>query len=227
MKVLDYKLVRTRFLSFFLVPAIMIPVFISCVKDDKVAPVIVLSGPDIIYLNLNDTWQDPGFTAHDNVDGDLTAKVVVGDNVDTKFVNQYDLTYTVYDKSGNEAVMKLQVFVKADSLKGSYQVNAVVEGVNQGNYTYKVNASPGLEYNILTISNFANLGNNVSVYGRITGATMVIPDQILVNVTPGYEGSVTGMGYYDGLNKKLTQMEYFITYQATGMDHGTCTFIKD
>src|SRR5690606_14658212 len=50
---------------------------------DTTAPVITLVGDAVMTLELGDTFTEPGYSATDNVDGDITANVVVaGDTVD-------------------------------------------------------------------------------------------------------------------------------------------------
>lgn len=71
---------------------------------DNVAPVITLNGNATISLTQGETFTDPGFTATDNLDGDITANVVVGgDTVDTNTTGTYIITYNVSDAAGNAA----------------------------------------------------------------------------------------------------------------------------
>jgi hypothetical protein len=73
------------------------------VTDDD-PPVISLNGAAVINLNVGDSFSDPGFTAFDNVDGDLTADVEVGgDTVNTAVPDTYVITYNVSDSAGNAA----------------------------------------------------------------------------------------------------------------------------
>lgn len=72
---------------------------------DTTAPVITLNGSATINLQQGDAFTDPGATATDNVDGDLTSSIVVGgDTVDTNVVGTYVITYNVSDAAGNAAV---------------------------------------------------------------------------------------------------------------------------
>jgi hypothetical protein len=67
-------------------------------------PLITLIGDASINVTLDDAFTDPGATAIDNVDGDLTAVIVVGgDTVDTSLEDSYTITYDVTDAQGNEA----------------------------------------------------------------------------------------------------------------------------
>lgn len=69
---------------------------------DQAAPTLTIVGESEITLTLNDDYTDAGFSATDNVDGDISANVVVaGDTVDTSVIKSYTVTYTVSDAAGN------------------------------------------------------------------------------------------------------------------------------
>ncbi|MCF6218014.1 MAG: DUF5011 domain-containing protein, partial [Gammaproteobacteria bacterium] len=71
---------------------------------DQDAPEIILLGDDPLNLPVGDTYVDPGSFALDNVDGNITAHIVVaGDAVDTAAVGTYTVTYDVSDAAGNSA----------------------------------------------------------------------------------------------------------------------------
>jgi hypothetical protein len=71
---------------------------------DTTPPVITLIGAATINLELGDSFTDPGATASDNVDGDLTSSIIVGgDTVNTNIVGSYVITYNVSDAAGNAA----------------------------------------------------------------------------------------------------------------------------
>lgn len=80
------------------------------VKDTK-APVIKLKGESSYYLLVGDNFKDPGFTATDNIDGDLTDQVKVEGKVNTKKTGQHTLTYKVTDSSGNTTTLVRSIFV--------------------------------------------------------------------------------------------------------------------
>jgi len=70
---------------------------------DTGLPVITLLGSNPMELEVGSTFADPGATALDAVDGNLTAKVTVSGTVNTNKVGTYTLTYQVSDLSGNKA----------------------------------------------------------------------------------------------------------------------------
>ncbi|MFC2110164.1 immunoglobulin-like domain-containing protein [Bacteroidota bacterium] len=74
------------------------------VAADTIAPVITLLGSATINITLGDSFTDPGATAADDTDGDITANIVVaGDVVDTNTAGTYIITYNVSDAAGNTA----------------------------------------------------------------------------------------------------------------------------
>lgn len=71
---------------------------------DVEAPVITLNGDNPVTLTDGASYVEPGFTATDNEDGDITGNVVVGgDNVDPDTPGTYEITYNVTDAAGNAA----------------------------------------------------------------------------------------------------------------------------
>ena len=86
---------------------------------DVVAPVITLSGQRELFVPLGGTFRDPGATAQDDADGDLTASVTRAGTVNTASPGVYTLTYTVTDKAGNTATATRQVSVYENSSGGS------------------------------------------------------------------------------------------------------------
>lgn len=70
------------------------------VPEDTEEPVITLSGGNRT-LTEGDTWVDPGYSATDNMDGDLTAEVTITGTVNTATPGSYTLTYSVTDAAGN------------------------------------------------------------------------------------------------------------------------------
>lgn len=89
---------------------------------DVVAPVITLSGQRELFVPLGGTFKDPGATAQDDADGDLTAAIRRAGTVDTSVPGVYTLTYTVSDKAGNTASATRQVSVYENTTTGSSPV---------------------------------------------------------------------------------------------------------
>jgi pimeloyl-ACP methyl ester carboxylesterase len=72
---------------------------------DATAPVINILGdnPLTITASTTATYIDPGATASDNIDGDISANISTSSNVDLTTVGTYSVVYTVSDNAGNIA----------------------------------------------------------------------------------------------------------------------------
>ena len=71
---------------------------------DRDKPVIQLIGNERMRISRGKKFTDPGVTAWDAQDGDLSEEIVVtGDVVDTKRSGTYVVEYRVADRAGNEA----------------------------------------------------------------------------------------------------------------------------
>jgi hypothetical protein len=68
---------------------------------DQTKPIITLTGNSSITLNIGDSYTDQGATAEDNVDGNITANILVSNTVNINVVNTYSVTYSVSDAVGN------------------------------------------------------------------------------------------------------------------------------
>lgn len=82
------------------------------VRTDVTAPTVTLKGDADITMNAGDAYEEPGYTASDNIDGDITAQVQVKGSVNIYHAGTYTLTYKVADSSGNEATAQRTVTVK-------------------------------------------------------------------------------------------------------------------
>lgn len=85
---------------------------------DEEKPVIKLTDGSKITWRTGKTFKDPGYTAEDDTDGDITSKVKTGGYVDVYTPGTYQLTYSVTDASGNATVVKRTVVVKGKAVKG-------------------------------------------------------------------------------------------------------------
>ena len=82
------------------------------VTADTVPPEIVLSGSATVTIVVDAVYTDAGASATDNVDGDISDRIVVDNPVDTSQVGTYTITYSVADLAGNTAVATRTVIVQ-------------------------------------------------------------------------------------------------------------------
>lgn len=78
---------------------------------DPIAPEVTLLGAPHIMLRLNTPYEEAGYTAADNCDGDLTQQVVISGEVDTGKEGIYTITYSVQDAFGNTGTAQRTIFV--------------------------------------------------------------------------------------------------------------------
>ncbi|MFI5148567.1 MAG: DUF5011 domain-containing protein [Bacteroidia bacterium] len=164
----------------------------SCAKEDTVAPVLTLKMGNNLAMPLPTVrgagvWTDPGFTAWDNVDHDVTNQVHVFGQVNPNLKGTYTLTYSVKDAAGNVTTQTRTVIVynDADSLAGTYTVRDSTAGLPIPATYAIVLSSDSLTDSIIHFDKFAGYYNNSGVTGKINRltSTLTIPDQT-VTFTP-------------------------------------------
>ena len=84
--------------------------------EDITKPVISLKGNNEITIYEGNTYQEPGYIATDNCDGDLTKNVEVSSNVKNNEPGKYKIIYKVVDSSKNETQITRTVIVKKWSI---------------------------------------------------------------------------------------------------------------
>lgn len=79
--------------------------------SDPIPPELTLKGEGSVTIPIGSGFTDPGYTALDNVDGDLTSQVQVSGSVKVYIPGTYTITYTVSDASGNVTTVTRNVSV--------------------------------------------------------------------------------------------------------------------
>ena len=102
--------------------------FIEPLLVDTTLPVITLLGSNPITVGQGTTYMDPGATASDNVDGDLTSSIVINTSaVNTAVPGNYPVTYNVSDVAGNAATQ----VTRTVNVNGSPTANAQSVATNE------------------------------------------------------------------------------------------------
>lgn len=95
------------------------------IKDDE-KPTILLDGDKTVYLKLGSNYEEMGYVAIDNCDGDITKKVKIDGSVNTNKEGVYTLTYSVKDSNNNESSINRVVKVFK---KNNYNLNEDISKV--------------------------------------------------------------------------------------------------
>lgn len=81
-------------------------------KTSNTYPKIELIGDKIIYLPLGEAYIEPGYTATDEKDGDITSKVEINKNIDTNHIGTYEIKYKVTNSLGNSTSERRFISIK-------------------------------------------------------------------------------------------------------------------
>ncbi len=207
---------------------------------DLVAPEITLTDGAQITVEAGTDYIEPGYTASDDCDGDLTDAVTITGSVDSHTIGTYELTYTVEDSSQNPCVITRtvtvadttapQISLSGDSriylLKGSSYTDAGASATD----TYDGDVSASLQtenpvnpdqtgvytvrYSVTDSSgNTGTASRTVYVYEKQPEIQTVIPDQKAIYLTFD-----DGPGRYtqkllDVLDEYNVKVTFFVTNQ--------------
>ncbi|MBQ4600773.1 MAG: polysaccharide deacetylase family protein [Oscillospiraceae bacterium] len=98
---------------------------------DPEAPQLTMLGVEHITVGQGAGYLDPGCTATDNGDGDITSRITVSGQVDTDVPGTYTLEYSVADTYGNKTTATRQITVKKIS-----HANVTKPEVNENKIIY-------------------------------------------------------------------------------------------
>ena len=137
-----------------------------CEKLDTTSPELTLLGDDTMRVVLNETFDDPGATAKDNEDGDLSQNILITSKLNTDETGIYQIYYTVTDNDGNksEKVRYVIVYNQAKKYSGGY--NAEVTNLQTGDLiSYVDQLYPSSERNhYLHTKNFMDDSADVLIF---------------------------------------------------------------
>ncbi|MFD0959100.1 immunoglobulin-like domain-containing protein [Paenibacillus chungangensis] len=102
---------------------------------DREAPVITLQGEAVVKVMIGTAYTEPGYAAQDNMDGDVTADVVVTGTVDSSQLGEYMLIYEVTDSAGNAAVQVTRTVRVVDEVSPTITLSASPTVLTNGDVT--------------------------------------------------------------------------------------------
>lgn len=127
---------------------------------DNEKPVITLNGDNIIYLNKDSKYEEPGYEITDNYDKDINSKIKVTNNIDETKAGKYEVVYEAIDSSKNKAKVIRAVEVLDDSALTSSIKDFTLKGLfTKTTLTYEEN-----EYNYFNDTIFLGDSNTSFLY---------------------------------------------------------------
>lgn len=153
--------------------------------QDTLAPQLQVNpGPSVI--ECGSAYTDPGATASDICEGDLTASIVATSNVDTSRPGQYTVTYSVADSAGNTSTATRALTVKALGIHLNDYNLFLLEDYNGGHDVQGKVAAGGN----ITLTDFSVGGG---LPDNNTSQTLVAGGNLTLN-----RGGVFGEAFYGG-----------------------------
>lgn len=141
---------------------------------DTTPPVISLVGDASIDVEIGGTFTDPGATATDDVDGDISGNITAGgDTVDVNTLGTYTLTYNVSDSSANPATQVTRTVKVVDTTAPVITLT--------GDQTLNVEAGSAYTDPGFTVTE--NLANSVVVGGDTVNTGVIGTYTVTYNVS--------------------------------------------
>ncbi len=172
-------------------------------STDTTPPVVTLNGAAAMNVNQGSAFTDPGATATDNVDGNLTAKIKETGTVDTATLGSYTLTYSATDAAGNTGSASRLVSVVASSTTSTATTTSQTSSGSSGSSTSTT--TPDTTPPVVTL-------NGAATMSLTQGGTFTDPG---ATATDNVDGNLTSKIVETGAVDAATIGSYTLTYSAT------------
>ena len=106
-------------------------------KEEKGLLTLELLGDTTLILQVGDEFEEPGYEANDDKDGDLTDEVEITGKVDITKSGTYTLTYEVTNSNGETVTKKRTVVVNDSALKVDLN-KSITSGYTKKNITITI-----------------------------------------------------------------------------------------
>ncbi len=192
--------------------------FTGCAADDITAPVLSLQGALEDTIKVGSTYSDPGATAVDDEDGDISSSIVVtGTPSNPVSAGNYHMEYSVSDAAGNvaSADRHLQVSFAGSQLSFPYNVTENCGGT-QASFSMTGSSSSQSEWRV-NFLNFADVWPSDPVYATIVGDKLTLPEQTPI---PGGTIKLKGSGT---ISKSGSVITLTLSYDVTNTLSGNVT----
>ena len=182
-------------------------------------PVITLNGDSVIEIYMGSTFVDPGATAYDEEDGDITNSIQVSGSVDTNTHGTYVLAYNVTDSNGNSAAVVVRTISVVDSFNPSLALT--ISASFSGNDDV-LDIGDTITYDII-LSNTGNT-NLVEFITYVIASTDFNDNEVTLTTQPTFvSSSYSDNGYSTPGEQHIYRATYEVTQQA--LDSGGLTLL--
>ena len=193
-------------------------------SGDTIAPVITLTGDQIVEVALNGSYSDAGATASDDTDGTITGSITtVGSTPDTSVPGTYAVTYDVDDAAGNSASQVVRTVIVSpwnfDSVAhGWIAANGATSATGTGAITVTIPTTKG--YGGSATNNYPNFRLNTDANinpkaGKYVAVTMKnkSPNAKLALGAFTDDNAINGNGFATALSSvPVSQTEFKTVY---------------
>jgi surface protein len=124
---------------------------------------------------VGDTWTDPGATATDETDGDITSSITVSGTVDTSTVGTYTLIYNVADAASNTASVTRTVVLNPAATSSIYFENGTCKCPNATVGDTKSITLDGVNMTTITVVDNSTIAGQIA-NGNVNLCTTKVTD---------------------------------------------------
>ena len=182
-------------------------------------PVITLNGDSNIEIYMGSTFVDPGATAYDEEDGDISNSIQVSGSVDTNTHGTYVLAYNVIDSDGNSATVVVRTINVVDNFNPSLALT--ISASFSGNDDV-LDIGDTITYDII----LSNTGNTdfLEFFTYVIASTDFNDDGVTLTTQPIFvSSSYSDNGYSTPGEQHIYRATYVLTQQA--LDSGGLTLL--
>ena len=184
---------------------------------DILRPSIELKGSLNKYLLVGEEYVEPGFSAFDDNDGDLTDKVTIENNLDINKAGEYHISYIVSDMAGNASRERRTVTVVSEGPltmdRFSFDLDPFYDDVicRENSYVDEGDYPASHTYDDVKFGELLFFGD--SFIGNLGDYGVVSYDQLWSRGSLGtdsvYDAPITVYGYYDGYSTFFDAMDAY------------------
>ena len=177
---------------------------------DSTAPTLTLNGGSLIEIVKGQFYEEPGYTAYDTQDGDLTEWVTVYGSVNVWKEGTYHLYYVVHDQAGNYTSQVRTVVV--------YQNYTLTNLVKNGSFESDLNNWTKIgTASALGIDTYFHPYGSKSYVRTAVSVTSQTYLQQMINLTNGHIYYIRGRGHTNGSTGSTSAQNITFDFNNTGI----------